>query len=236
MKNRRNYYRILQVQPDAPQALITASYRTLMQKLKYHPDLGGDHWNAALVNEAYYVLSNPQRRREYDEALGDKLFNFQRDAAPTPGGGTQGSLRPSAPAGEIACLFCRTSNPDRPDNPFCAECNSPLQPVGLDKIYPELRRAISRVELQDNIQYYTDWPQNPKIAHLCNVSPTGVAMRVAEQLPQDELIKIESMLLSAVGLIVHTEPGPQAGSHTIGVKLLTASFNCRPGTFLKVKI
>jgi DnaJ-class molecular chaperone len=62
MKNKRNYYRILHVQPDAPQAIIKSSYRTLMHQLKQHPDLGGEHWNAALINEAYAVISDPGKR------------------------------------------------------------------------------------------------------------------------------------------------------------------------------
>ena len=53
MKNRRNYYRILQVQPDAPQAVIQASYKTLMRDLKMHPDLGGDHWNATVLTFSF---------------------------------------------------------------------------------------------------------------------------------------------------------------------------------------
>ncbi len=66
IKNRRNYYRLLQVQPDAPVQVIKASYRALMQKLKYHPDLGGDEWNATLINEAYAVLSDSLKRAAYD--------------------------------------------------------------------------------------------------------------------------------------------------------------------------
>ncbi len=66
MKNRRNYYRILHIQPDAPPDIIKASYRTQMQKLKMHPDLGGDEWNASVLNEAYQVLSNPKKRAAYD--------------------------------------------------------------------------------------------------------------------------------------------------------------------------
>ena len=61
MKNRRNYYRVLQVQPDAPAEVIKASYRTLMQKLKHHPDLGGDQWNASIINQAYSVLSDEKK-------------------------------------------------------------------------------------------------------------------------------------------------------------------------------
>jgi hypothetical protein len=68
-KNKRNYYRILHVQPDAPPALIRASYRTLMQTLRHHPDLGGDEWNAAILNEAFCVLSDERQRRSYDARL-----------------------------------------------------------------------------------------------------------------------------------------------------------------------
>jgi DnaJ-class molecular chaperone len=57
------------VQPDAPLALIQASYRTLMQKLRNHPDLGGDEWNATILNQAYAVLSDERKRRLYDAQL-----------------------------------------------------------------------------------------------------------------------------------------------------------------------
>lgn len=67
--NRRNYYRILRVQPDASEAVIRSNYRTLLQKLKLHPDLGGDDWNASLINRAYDTLRNPARRKQYDEEL-----------------------------------------------------------------------------------------------------------------------------------------------------------------------
>jgi len=68
-KNRRNYYRVLHVQPDAPIEVIKASYRALMGPLRHHPDLGGDHETAALINEAYAVLTDAERRRTYDLQL-----------------------------------------------------------------------------------------------------------------------------------------------------------------------
>lgn len=69
MKNKRNYYRILHVQPDAPVELIKMSYRTIMQKLKKHPDLGGDEWDASVINEAYAVLCDKKLRAAYDARL-----------------------------------------------------------------------------------------------------------------------------------------------------------------------
>ncbi len=69
MQNRRNFYRILQVQPDAPTEVIKNNYRTLLQKLRIHPDLGGDQRNASLVNQAWQTLRDPIRRHEYDRQL-----------------------------------------------------------------------------------------------------------------------------------------------------------------------
>lgn len=66
---RRNYYRILNVQPDAPIEIIKNNYRTMMQKLRLHPDLGGNRHEASIINEAYQVLSDTSRRAEYDKQL-----------------------------------------------------------------------------------------------------------------------------------------------------------------------
>lgn len=66
---KRNYYEILHVSRDAPAEIIRGSYRTLMQKLGHHPDLGGDTATAAMINEAYAVLSDTERRAEYDARL-----------------------------------------------------------------------------------------------------------------------------------------------------------------------
>jgi curved DNA-binding protein CbpA len=68
-KERRNFYRILNVQPDASLEMIKNNYRTLLQKLRLHPDLGGKNWNASLINEAYNVLRNPDKRALYDKTL-----------------------------------------------------------------------------------------------------------------------------------------------------------------------
>ncbi len=69
MDNRRNYYRILEVQPDAPPEVIRQNYKLLMQKLRMHPDFGGNQRDAALINVAYDTLRNPQKRAIYDRKL-----------------------------------------------------------------------------------------------------------------------------------------------------------------------
>ena len=73
MKNRRNYYRILQVQPDAPAEIIRTSYRTLMHKLKMHPDLGGK----SLVNDAVALMErvNYIRKELNDSAIAEEFID-----------------------------------------------------------------------------------------------------------------------------------------------------------------
>lgn len=61
-----DYYALLHVDPAAPGEVIRASYRTLMQQLRAHPDLGGDHEAAAQLNAAYATLKDPARRAQYD--------------------------------------------------------------------------------------------------------------------------------------------------------------------------
>lgn len=69
MIERRNYYRILQVQPDASMAVIRENYRILMQKLKMCPGLGDPNWNEDLLDAAYDTLRDPLKRAAYDHEL-----------------------------------------------------------------------------------------------------------------------------------------------------------------------
>mgnify|MGYP001613465084 FL=1 len=62
-----DYYAILQVDPRAEAEVIEAAYRRLAAK--YHPDV--NHSPEALqrmklLNAAYAVLSNPEKRNAYD--------------------------------------------------------------------------------------------------------------------------------------------------------------------------
>jgi DnaJ-class molecular chaperone len=67
--NRRNFYRILQVQPDATLEIIKNNYRTLLHKLRLHPDLGGENLTASYINLAYATLRNSAKRAAYDRQL-----------------------------------------------------------------------------------------------------------------------------------------------------------------------
>lgn len=64
-----DYYKILGISKDATQEDIKKAYRKLARK--YHPDLNKNNPNAQEkfqeINEANEVLSNPEKRKRYDE-------------------------------------------------------------------------------------------------------------------------------------------------------------------------
>lgn len=64
--NIQDYYKVLGVSSDATPQIIKSRYRKLAKTL--HPDVSGDasDGDMALINEAYEVLSDKQRRDEYD--------------------------------------------------------------------------------------------------------------------------------------------------------------------------
>lgn len=68
MAQQKNFYDILGVSRDASDKDIKVAFRKLSQK--YHPDApGGDETKFKEISEAYTTLSNPEKRREYDQML-----------------------------------------------------------------------------------------------------------------------------------------------------------------------
>lgn len=61
----KDYYKILGIPPDASDEEIKKAYYKLAHK--YHPDKGGDAEKFKEINEAYRVLSDKQKRAQYDK-------------------------------------------------------------------------------------------------------------------------------------------------------------------------
>src|SRR2546427_6280281 len=83
----KDYYRILGVDRKADDKTIKSAYRRLARK--YHPDVakGKDTTDRFKeINEAYEVLSDPEKRRRYD-TLGPDWQRFAQQAPNQPGGG-----------------------------------------------------------------------------------------------------------------------------------------------------
>lgn len=230
MENIRNYYRILQVQPDAPLEIIRASYRTLMKKLKHHPDLGGDEWNAAVINEAYATLADDHRRREYDKKL---LAQYTKRSSPD-------NCLSGDDAANTSCPFCKgmlsgmTAHEET-----CPSCMSPLHSVHTGEPGTQKhRRSIERIKKSGTLTYYSSWPQEGKEAIILDLSPKGVRFQCAEKLSKDSVIKLSSPLLNAIARVVNVkkESAGEQELYSAGAQFLTVAFRNPKGSFFSTAV
>lgn len=60
----KDYYKVLGISKNATPEEIKRAFRRLAQK--HHPDKGGNPERFKEINEAYQVLSNPEKRAQYD--------------------------------------------------------------------------------------------------------------------------------------------------------------------------
>ena len=85
MAEKRDFYEVLGVSRDADDATLKKAYRALAKR--YHPDMNPGDAEAEQkfkeINEAYSVLSDPEKRAQYDR-FGHAAFD------PTAGGGGGG--------------------------------------------------------------------------------------------------------------------------------------------------
>src|SRR5215475_14831149 len=83
----KDYYRILGVERTADAKAIKSAYRRLARK--HHPDVakGKDAERFREINEAYDVLSDPEKRRRYDNLGPDWQRYAQAGPSGQPGGG-----------------------------------------------------------------------------------------------------------------------------------------------------
>jgi curved DNA-binding protein CbpA len=221
VKNRRNYYRILQVQPDAPTEIIRASYRTLMRELKKHPDLGGSTWGASVLNEAYETLSDPACRAVYDEEL------FLRYTKQT-------GAYTKQPLTSVICPICkrplsRKANP----NELCPACQTPLQSEEPPALLQGKPRSIERIKKSDQIYYYSAWQGKAEKGRMIDFSPKGMRFICSEGIPSETVLKISCALFQASGTVTNSSEEVSDGKkcYAVGVCFIAVRFTDARGTF-----
>lgn len=234
---RRNLYRILQVQPEAVPEVIKASYRALIGTLRAHPDLGGDHETAARLNAAYAVLSDPERRAAYDRSLrrGPRSAPpaAARAAAPVPE--TAAALRGWREARR--CPFCGTRWTALPrPAPRCTACDSPLTPAPSDAMgEAELlgRRRGDRVTRALQAQLRLPGFTTPEPAEVRDLSLSGVSLRVAQPLQVGSAFRLTASGFDAVAEVVAQRRTSGEARWSVHARLLTLQVIRTPrGTFV----
>lgn len=209
--NRRNYYRILHVQSDAPMEVVKACYRTLMSTLRHHPDLGGDHETAALINEAYATLSDEAKRAAYDAA------RTARSKRPVPDDGPR-------------CVFCRKPAPARvARNTRCVGCRAPLAPIARSQASTARtdRRGMPRVSKSDWALLHLGPQGEGYDIRLRDLSLDGISLFSGIELPLGLRVRVVGASLDVVAEVLSCR---KAGNvFTVHAHLLTAQFAARAG-------
>ena len=222
-----DYYQILHVHPDADPEVIKASYRTLMQKLKNHPDLGGDQAKAKLINEAYSVLSDAKRRAQYD--AGTLSFT---DAS-------QKTAESPSDQEKLLCPFCKRPNflsqQPQAEDLHCTACKSPLRFIDFD---PEWvgHRAVRSAKQNMSIRFIESSQSSKTGAGTVeDLSPTGLRFASQSQLRMGNIIKLESSELSAVASVMRCQPGTVSNQYITAVKFLSLKLHKTRGAFVSYK-
>jgi hypothetical protein len=239
-KNRRSYYRILYVQPEAPLQVIKASYRALMGPLRQHPDLGGDHAAAALLNEAYEVLSDAAKRRAYDRTLGKERLRGRGEseragAAPSVHEAQAQTPDPSHWQAERCCPFCRHTLLDIARMTRCARCDAPLTPPQPASRGRELigRRGSARSAKNHAVVVTPSWRAAPQSALMRDLSLTGIRLLVHAPIASQQAIRIVDVGFDAVALVVSCRRG--ADLYTVHARFLTLRFTRQQGVFVSAR-
>ena len=231
VSNRRNFYRLLQVQPDAAPEVIKAAYRALIAM--HHPDKGGDHATAALITNAYATLSDARLRDQYDARRLQRGGRASTSRS-ADGAASRAAAGPSATSDDAndCCPFCAIMLSIKARSaPRCLRCSAPLVkvPSGGLPLTKERRRML-RVSKSDWAMLHTSWNAEGIDVRMRDLSLDGVSVYCGAALPVGRRVRIVGAVFDAVGEIVSTR---QVGNvYTLHAHLITAIFAVRTGGFV----
>lgn len=232
----RNYYRILQIQPDAPITAIKASYQALKKNFPL---------NAGLLDEAYRILSDPEMRQQYDAFLIGKILHTADTAAEKKPAASSSAIMPQHTPGQAIqpytavirhyCSFCKT--PYVPQiSPYqtghCLECASPLHLLQHEN--PEMaRRTMMRINITGMFDFYLYWPDKPFKGVFQDLSPTGIRFLSTMALDTKDIIKIDAPNFQAVAEVTHRQHAN--GSISVGTRFIAVKFEQLYGNFVSLE-
>lgn len=200
-RERRNHYRVLCLQPDAPPELVKAAYQTLVTRLRSQPDRGGRAERLARLDAAWAVLGDPAKRAAYDRTL--------------PRGGVV--------VDDPACPFCGHAAPPNPQRDSrCSACDSPLFPAPdpdrHGRTEHEGRRRGQRFERPMTVEI--GLPGTADVpARLRDLSLGGLSFHFDRRLPAGSVLRVRAPGFDALAEVAASR-ATLAGA-TVHAKLLT---------------
>ncbi len=248
--NRRNHYRVLHVQPDAPAEVIKASWRTLMLALRQHPDLGGSHEQAVIVNQAWGVLGDVDQRAAYDEALRSQAAQSGLTGLAGEGGHAVAAGPPGAAARagatyaanahgspEYPCAFCRQASAGliRADS-RCGHCQSPLARLpdparGGHELLG--RRGAVRRDQSHVAVVHLGWPSQPLPVRWRDLSLTGLSFYAPQKVEAGARLRLIDSAIEGVVEVVGCRA--QGRVHTLHARWLTGMLLQSTGVFVSAQ-
>jgi hypothetical protein len=200
-QERRNLYRILFVQPEAPPEMITAAYRCLMSLLRTHPG-SADSETAERIKQAYAILRDGEKRRAYDSSRRRPL------SARVPG--AEPGKRLAAAHAPHVCPFCGLAAPRQlTAETRCTRCASPLAPVACDPAETQEtfgRRSAPRMEKDCRVTVHAAPSSPPLSGVLHDLSATGISLYTAVPVPAGRNIRVETLGIDLVAHVLRVQP------------------------------
>jgi curved DNA-binding protein CbpA len=236
-RNRRNLYRILHVQPEAPVEVIRASHEALTGIFGAGAGKVADVETLALVNEAWSVLSDPVKRAAYDRSVRLAVHRQGIYEAPAAAGATPVAARSAAPAKPVAppqgkvsatviasgCPFCGRPLPNKIGRDSrCGQCSSPLATVAhSERKNKDLldRRGVSRIDNQLGVTVYVTPQSGPLPARLKDISMNGASLVASNALQAGQVIRLVTRDFDSLAKVVSARRKEE--QWIIGVNLLT---------------
>ena len=259
--NRRNFYRLLGVHPEADPVVIRERYTAMRTE---------SHVPRDLLDIAYSILNHPAKRREYDRLLkryghataiqqirpakpetekkGRLVLHGSPGYVDTPGFHPVDSRPPDTPkpvphsaypaaflkGNPISCPFCNEPHHFRePEKPANRMCERCKSPLFLaeDVRAPGGGRICDRVRKSEIIWFYVYWPGDRLPGRLFDISPTGMRLESEYGLHSGQIVKIDGVSFKAVGEVVHSQTKKNEITSS-GIRFLSVDFFAIRGNFL----
>lgn len=212
----------------------------MMQKLKMHPDLGGDELTAKWLNEAQETLLDPLKRAQYDQWLNAQHLKVPRDSSAKERLVARLSSVRVTP--EKTCLICgepyvqvAVTNSPWQSVQRCKRCAAPLrEPQEFQGDTSAELRNMQRIVYSVATTMHRGWPDSDySHVEITNFSLQGAGAQSAEKLRVGEAVLLKSDVFEAVARVTRCQKESN-GKWTAGVRFHTLHLQSPPGRLVEI--